>query len=64
MVSLNTVKSVKPASSEADDDRSYKMQDHHRSKEKLTISIDGIKYTTRDEDQEAASLLRLAGSFE
>ena len=28
---------------------------------KLRISIDGQEYTTRDDDQEAASLLRLAG---
>lgn len=32
--------------------------DVHR---KFQISIDGEKYTTRDDDQEAASLLRLAG---
>jgi len=28
---------------------------------KITITIDGESYTTRDDDQEAASLLRLAG---
>lgn len=37
------------------------MNDHHESRKKLTISIDGVSYTTRDDDQEAASLLRLAG---
>ncbi len=31
------------------------------SRKKLTITIDGTEYTTRDDDQEAASLLRLAG---
>lgn len=36
------------------------MNDHEAHK-KLTISIDGVPYTTRDDDQEAASLLRLAG---
>lgn len=30
-------------------------------RKKLRISIDGKEYTTRDDDQEAASLLRLAG---
>lgn len=33
----------------------------HDSHKRLTISIDGVPYTTRDDDQEAASLLRLAG---
>ena len=28
---------------------------------KLTITIDGRPFTTRDDDQEAAALLRLAG---
>ena len=28
---------------------------------KFQVSIDGEEYTTRDDDQEAASLLRLAG---
>jgi hypothetical protein len=37
------------------------MNDHNESKKKLTMSIDGLTYTTRDDDQEAASLLRLAG---
>ncbi len=32
-----------------------------KPRKKLTISIDGLKYTTHDDDQEAASLLRLAG---
>ena len=36
-------------------------QEHHESRKKLTISIDGVNYTTRDDDQEAAALLRLAG---
>lgn len=31
------------------------------SRKKLTITIDGSEYTTRDDDQEAAALLRLAG---
>lgn len=31
------------------------------SRKKLTITIDGIEYTTRDDDQEAAALLRLTG---
>ena len=37
------------------------MSDRHESRARLTISIDGVKYPTRDDDQEAASLLRLAG---
>jgi hypothetical protein len=37
------------------------MNEHSKPNKKLTISIDGVKYTTRDDDQEAASLLRLAG---
>ncbi len=32
-----------------------------KPRKKLTISIDGLKYTNHDDDQEAASLLRLAG---
>ena len=32
--------------------------EHHK---KLVITIDGVRYTTRDNDQEVASLLRLAG---
>ncbi len=41
--------------------------DHHPTghgdgkRPKLQISIDGVRYSTRDDDQEAASLLRLAG---
>ena len=31
------------------------------SRKKLSITIDGTTYTTRDDDQEAAALLRLAG---
>lgn len=34
---------------------------HDRRKE-LTISIDGQPFVTRDDDQEAAALLRLAGA--
>ena len=37
------------------------MNDHPESRKKLTISIDGVDYAARDDDQEAASLLRLAG---
>ena len=37
------------------------MTDHRDPRKKLTISIDGIEYTTLDDDQEAAALLRLAG---
>ena len=33
----------------------------NESRRKITISIAGREYTTRDDDQEAASLLRLAG---
>lgn len=36
-------------------------QERHESRRKLTISIDGVNYTTRDDDQEAPTLLRLAG---
>lgn len=32
-----------------------------RTHTKLTFTIDGVTYTTRDDDQEAAALLRLAG---
>lgn len=31
------------------------------SRKKITFTIDGKEYTTRDDDQEAAALLRLAG---
>lgn len=37
------------------------MNAHNESRKKLTILIDGVPHTTRDDDQEAASLLRLAG---
>lgn len=30
-------------------------------RKKLAISIDGVEYSTHDDDQEAAALLRLAG---
>jgi hypothetical protein len=35
--------------------------DEHEKRKKITITIDGLAFTTRDDDQEAASLLRLAG---
>lgn len=35
------------------------MQNEPRTK--LSITIDGVRFTTRDDDQESASLLRLAG---
>lgn len=37
------------------------MTAEHESRKRLTITIDGQSFTTRDDDQEAASLLRLAG---
>lgn len=37
------------------------MHSTNEPRKKLTITIDGQPYTTRDDDQEAASLLRLAG---
>ena len=37
------------------------MNDEHDKHKKLTISIDGQPFVTRDDDQEASSLLRLAG---
>ncbi|WP_416063782.1 hypothetical protein [Rhodococcus indonesiensis] len=37
------------------------MADMHESRKKITITIDGRPFTTRDDDQEAAALLRLAG---
>jgi hypothetical protein len=37
------------------------MNAKHDDNTKITITIDGRPYTTRDDDQEAASLLRLAG---
>lgn len=43
-------------------DRKGSVMDAHReSRKKITITIDGQSFTTRDDDQEAASLLRLAG---
>lgn len=32
-----------------------------KQRTKITFTIDGVTYTTKDDDQEAASLLRLAG---
>lgn len=37
------------------------MSSEHESRNKLTITIDGEPFTTRDDDQVAATLLRLAG---
>lgn len=37
------------------------MNDRTEHRKKLSIAIDGVRYATRDDDQEAASLLRLAG---
>ncbi len=37
------------------------MNHKHESRESITITIDGQPFTTRDDDQEAAALLRLAG---
>ena len=37
------------------------MNDKREDRKKLTIRIDGVQHTTRDDDQEAAALLRLAG---
>lgn len=37
------------------------MNSQTETRRKLTITIDGKAYTTRDDDQEAASLLRRAG---
>jgi hypothetical protein len=36
------------------------MSQSHQGR-KMTITIDGVSYATRDDDQEAAALLRLAG---
>jgi hypothetical protein len=36
------------------------MNDEHEKHKKITITIDGQSFTTRDDHQEAASLLRLA----
>ena len=44
------------------DDEESKMPDRmHEPRKRITITIDGQSFTTRDDDQEAASLLRLAG---
>lgn len=37
------------------------MPEQHVRPTKITITIDGQSYVTRDDDQEAAALLRLAG---
>lgn len=37
------------------------MTDNIASRQKITITIDGRPFATRDDDQESASLLRLAG---
>ncbi len=37
------------------------MSDDREPRRKLKFTIDGVEYTTRDDDQEAAALLRLAG---
>lgn len=37
------------------------MSDEHEKRKKITFTIDGQAFSTRDDDQEAASLLRLAG---
>lgn len=37
------------------------MIDPEKPRKKITITIDGRPYATRDDDQEAAALLRLAG---
>jgi hypothetical protein len=37
------------------------MNAKHEERKRITITIDGRSYTTQDDDQEAASLLRLAG---
>jgi hypothetical protein len=36
-------------------------QQENVNRKKITITIDGQSFTTHDDDQEAASLLRLAG---
>lgn len=35
--------------------------DERKSRDKITFTVDGQSYTTRDDDQEAAAILRLAG---
>ena len=42
-------------------ERGNLMNSKHDDRKKITITIDGRSFTTRDDDQEAASLLRLAG---
>lgn len=37
------------------------MSDKNESREQIRITIDGEVFTTSDDDQESASLLRLAG---
>jgi hypothetical protein len=37
------------------------MSEGHEHRNKITIIIDGERFSTRDDDQEAAALLRLAG---
>ena len=37
------------------------MNEKNKDRKKITFTIDGRPYDTRDDDQEAASLLRLAG---
>ena len=37
------------------------MSENHESRKKFTITIDGERFTSRDDDQEAAALLRQAG---
>jgi hypothetical protein len=43
------------------DRRESVVTDADRESRKITIAIDGQSFVTRDDDQEAASLLRLAG---
>lgn len=37
------------------------MAEPHESRKEITFTIDGVSYTSRDDDQEAAAILRLAG---
>lgn len=37
------------------------MTECHESRKKITFTIDGVSYTSRDDDQEAEAMLRLAG---
>lgn len=43
------------------DDHDHEHNEHDKHRKRLTITIDGRPFTTIDDDQEAASLLRLAG---